>query len=197
MKNKIYPHQEIGAQKTGKKTFVNNPPLRTVVILVLLVNVFFIALTISNFKKRRSSNSEMPNFTYYNTPCPDIEMTSLQGKKISLHDLRDSVTIIRFTRFLHQELPQLHYLNHLFKCSQKMINLLLIYPSERKDSEVVDEFRSLSIPIIEDEGSISSAFESHPKDTIIIGKDLKLKFKNRFTKNRTIYTKYIIKATPI
>lgn len=165
-------------------------------IILVIGNIILIILNINYLRtKKTQSNypfSQILRQEFYNSPCPDINMVNIQGKKIRLFDLKGDVILVRFTGFQNPELPYLHYLEHLYKSFEyEGMHLFFIYHKGRENSELIKEFISLSVPIIEDDGSISSEFSSRANDTIIIGRDFKIKFKSNQWNNRAIFNQSV------
>ncbi|MFQ6070008.1 MAG: peroxiredoxin family protein [Candidatus Aminicenantales bacterium] len=165
-------------------------------IALVIGNAILIILNIDYLKRKKNLNyfrpSQIVKPDFFNTPCPDIKMVSIQGQKIRLSDLKGDVVLIRFTTFHYLDHPYLHYLEHLYKkFKNEGMKLFFVYSKGRADSELIDEFIPLSIPIIEDDGSIVFKFNSRANDTIIIGRDFKIKFKSNSINNRAIYNQAV------
>ncbi len=181
----------------GEKKLFNRKFLLKILIALIIGNTVLIVLNINFLRKKKdfaslSKSYQIVQPDFFNSPCPDIEMTSIQGKKINLYDLKGDVTIIKFTLFHYLDLPHLHYLEHVYRSFENEgLHLLLIYPKGRQNTELIDEFIPLSIPIIEDDGFILSKFSVRLSDTLIIGRDLKIKLKSNLLANRSIFNQVV------
>jgi len=177
-----------------------NKLLRINIIIALLI--MLVAINIILYLKKANSlspemksdlsdssilNEKRPS-EYYNLQCPKIDFFSTTGRKISIKEFTGDVIIIRFTRFDLRDLPYLLYLEHLYESLKKEgIHLLFIQLIGKKYSETGYELIPFDTPIIEDDGFISSTFQSGLYDTIIIGRDFRIKFKDKLIDNKTIY----------
>jgi hypothetical protein len=174
-----------------KKFKIKKHFLWSVLIILLLSNFVLIGITTRNLINKKSedinNSSQQDTSDFYNHLCPDIEMRNIQEEGVKLTDFIENIIIIQFTEFLYDEFPNLIYLDHLYKCSQGKVKLFFIYPFESRFSGFIDDFNSLSVPIIEDDGSIAAVFNAVRNDTIIVGKDFKMKFKNNLFRKYTIY----------
>lgn len=179
-----------------RKKIFSKKFLFPIFIILVISNIILIILNI-NYLKRKKTQSNYPfsqivQPEFYNSPCPDVNMVNIHGKKIRLSDLKGDVILIRFTGFQNSELPYLHYLEHLYKSFEyEGMHLFFVYHKRRENSELLNEFIPLSVPIIEDDGSISSEFSSRADDTVIIGRDLKIKFKSNHLNNRAIFNQSV------
>lgn len=161
------------------------------------INIILIGLTLLN---RHKSSSAKSSFTFpslqvsrveksdfYNTACPDIEMFDRKNQGIALSDFIGEVVVIRFTRFHAKDIPYLLYLEHLYnKYKESVIHLFFINMLGRTYSESIDDTRTFSVPVIEDDGYISGPFNARLNDFVIIGKDFRIKFKHNQVSNRII-----------
>lgn len=179
-----------------RKKIFSKKILFSIFIILVIGNIILIILNI-NYLKRKKTQSNYPfsqivQPEFYNSPCPDVNMVNIHGKKIRLFDLKGDVILIQFTGFQNFELPYLHYLEHLYKSFEyEGMHLFFIYHKRRENTELMNEFIPLSVPIIEDDGSISSEFSSRANDIVIIGRDLKIKFKSNQLNNRAIFNQSI------
>ncbi len=157
-------------------------------IILFISNIVLVVITIRRLKKTEDTNysSQQNDSIFYDQPSPDIEIRNIQGVNNKLSDFVGNIIIIQFTEFLYNEFPKLLYLEHLYKCSQGNVSLFFVYPSKSKYSGLINDFNLLSVPIIEDDGPIQAIFNALVDDTIIIGKDFKIKFKSNY------FSKYII-----
>ena len=164
--------------------------------ILLLLNL---VLGIYNFtsvrsEKGKSSKEKLPpsDESFYNSPAPDFAKDSVDGKRIRLSSLKGNVIILRFSRFYLEELPYLLYLEHLAKRFKEYgVSLIFINSLGKHYKESIEKFVHLDSPVIEDDGSISSSFKSNPYETVIIGRDFKIKFKYGMFDKRTIYNQFI------
>lgn len=130
--------------------------------------------------------------SFYNSPSPDFNKKTVDGKDIRLSDFKENVIILRFSRFYLEELPYLLYLEHLSKrFKNDGVSLIFVNSSGKHYKESIEKFVHLSSPIIEDDGSISSSFKASPYETIIIGRDHRIKFKYSRADNQTIYNQVL------
>lgn len=169
-----------------------------IISLLLISNIVLLYLNINSRRQLKTdsinSNIIKPQETYYeklspffNQPCPDIEMYTINGEKIILSDLIGDVVLLRFTRFHPQDISYLIYLEHLYySLREKGLHLIFIKLLGKKHI-INDNNYNSNIPIIEDDGYIAAMFNARLNDTIIIGKDFKIKFKNNQVINRIIY----------
>jgi hypothetical protein len=131
------------------------------------------------------------NFVY-DSIASDFTAFTIEGEKITLSDFSGNLIILRFSTFFLEDLPYLLYLEHLAKRFQSAgVILLFINTLGKHETEAIDKIVSFSSPIIEDDGTISSLFNSSAHELIIIGRDFRLKFKHIHPENRTIYNQVI------
>jgi hypothetical protein len=123
----------------------------------------------------------------FDTPAPDFSMPTIEGNNITLSNLSGHVIILRFSRFYLSELPFLLYLEHLSQYFNNDIKLVFINSLGKHEVEAIQEFVHISSPIIEDDGSLRSLFNAKPNETIIIGKDDKIKYKHIYADKKVIY----------
>jgi len=171
-------------------------------ILIGILLLLNLVLGIYNFtsvrsEKGKSSKEKLsplssPDESFYNSPAPDFAKDSVDGKRIRLSSLKGNVIILRFSRFYLEELPYLLYLEHLAKRFKEYgVSLIFINSLGKHYKESIEKFVHLDSPVIEDDGSISSSFKSNPYETVIIGRDFKIKFKYGMFDKRTIYNQFI------
>lgn len=123
----------------------------------------------------------------FDTPAPDFTMPTIGGSNITLSNLSGHVIILRFSRFYLSELPFLLYLEHLSQKFNNDIKLVFINSLGKHEVEAIQEFVYISSPIIEDDGSLRSLFNAKPNETIIIGRDNKIKYKHVYANKKIIY----------
>jgi len=173
-------------------------PIFIIISFLLISNIVLLYLNINLRKqiKKDTINSNIVlsqepykenNSLFFNEACPDIEMYTINGKKIVMSDFVGDVVLIRFTRFHQQDIPYLIYLEHLYYTfKEKGLRMFFIKLLGKKRIISDNNYNSI-IPIIEDDGYIAAMFNARLNDTIIIGKDFKIKFKNNQVVNRIIY----------
>lgn len=158
--------------------------------IIIVINVIFVIYNFVILKGRKESNPQFPEEAFarsqidriersefYDTPCPEITLTSINGRIINLRDLVGNVIIIRFSRFYKRDLPILVYLEHLAgKFKDEGISLILINSLGKHNSEAINKICSFSSPIIEDDGSISGLFNASQEETVIIDRNFTIKF---------------------
>lgn len=162
------------------------------IVVIFAINIFLIASYFSESKEdssKRPSNQQIRETSFYNQPCPQVEMEDVQGNKIRLSSLSGNVILLRFTKFYLKDLSSLLYLEYIQgKLKDEGLYTFFIFPSEREESkEYINRFVDFSIPIIKDNSSLLQAFQSRVNETIIIGRDFRIKFKKYLAQNRTIY----------
>lgn len=164
----------------------------------LLINAILITYLINTkntnenmFKSRdQIFNLAKKDFTF-NTPSPDFSMPIFGGKKLTLSQWRRKVIIIRFSKFYLRDLPWLVYLEHLASKFQGDVKLIFVNRLGKHDTESISKFVKISAPIIEDDGYISSLFNVQGNETIIVGKDFRIKFKSPFGNKWLIYNQVL------
>lgn len=172
--------------KFTKKKWINILIGIIIVINVIVITYNFVILKNRKVSKQqfikevasaRSQIDKKQRFEFYDTPCPEITLTSINGRIINLKDLIGNVIIIRFSRFYKRDLPILVYLEHLAgKFKDEGISLILINSLGKHNSEAINEICSFSSPIIEDDGSISGLFNASQEETVIIDRNFTIKF---------------------
>jgi len=184
---------------------------KILVLIVICINLFVLIYIIRSTKiknryyqeKVRSSQSlirQNNDSNFYDLPCPEISFPSIDGRNISLKDYIGNVIILRFSRFYLLDLPDLLYLEHVAKRFKTVgVSLLFINTLGKHNSQAISKYITLSSPIIEDDSTITALFNSNRKDTIIIGRDFKIKFKYNQADNLTIFdqvTRQAIEDSP-
>jgi hypothetical protein len=166
---------------------------------LLLVLIFLNTIIIVRHLRQKgaaASDSEpeslvpdRPGDDFYDFACPDIELVDNRGKLRTLRELHGVVTIIRFTSFLRSEFKDIIFLDHIQRClKDDKVQVIFICPTKRHDSLLLDARSGrLSVPIIKAEPDFPALFHSGSSDTIIIGPDLKIKFRQQNPSHRTIY----------
>ncbi len=134
----------------------------------------------------------MDKQTFYNSLSPDFTKKAVDGRDIHLSTLKGNLIILRFSRFYLEELPYLLYLEHLAnRFKNNGVSLIFINSLGKHYAESISKYIHLESPVIEDDGMLSSSFQASPYETIIIGRDFRIKFKYRIADNRTIYNQVI------
>lgn len=169
--------------------------------ILLLINLVLGIYNFTSMRKERSKTSESEPLvplsskndeSFYNAPSPDFDKKTVNGKEICLSNLKGNLIILRFSRFYLEELPYLLYLEHLAKRFKKDgVSLIFINSLGKHYKDSIEKFVHLDSPVIEDDGSISSSFKASPFETIIIGRDFRIKFKYGRADNRTTYNQVI------
>lgn len=178
----------------GGRNVNKSKQLILVVSIFLIINVALIAYYISKKNKTEESiiernqivNIVNQEFTF-DAPAPDFTMPTISGSNITLSNLSGHVIILRFSRFYLPELPFLLYLEHLSQKFNNEIRLVFINSLGKHEINAIQKFVRISSPIIEDTGSLRSLFNARLNETIIIGRDYKIKFKNIYVDKKAIY----------
>lgn len=182
------------------RRIVNRSQSHLVIFLSVLVIINIILIVIIMLRPKSKPNHRivrvLTNQVYepvvsdhFDSPCPEIEMCSTQGQIIKLSDLIGDVIVLRFTKLHSQDLPYLLYLEHLYKRFQKYgIHLFFINLLGKSYSPLINVNNSFFVPLVDDDGYISSLFNARLNDTIIIGRDFKIKFKHNEMANLVIYS---------
>lgn len=115
------------------------------IVVIFAINIFLIVSYFSKSKKdssKRPSNQQIRESSFYNQPCPQIEMEDVQGNKIRLSSLSGNVIQLRFTKFYFKDLQSLIYLEHIHrKLKDEGLYTFFIFPSERDESkEYINKF---------------------------------------------------------
>lgn len=184
-----------------KNLFKSTNWINLFLVVLVTANIILITKAIINSKSnptRRifTSSSTQPNqiiqSDFFDSPCPDIEMVSTQGQDIKLPNFVGDVIVLRFTRSHPQDFPYLLYLEHLYnKFKDKGLQLFFIKLLERSETIPMNKPFDFIAPMIEDDGYIASLFQARLNDTIIVGKDFRIKFKHNQIVNRIIYNQIV------
>ena len=173
----------------------------------LLISVFIfvnIVFFINNnfFKKTDTSVSPQQNLNpqisemnqddssdFYNRPCPELSLTSIDGEVIDLKNLIGNVIILKFSRFYKKDLPNLIYLEHLAgKFKNLGVSLVFINSLGRHYKKEIEKICSFISPVVEDQGSIAGLLNASLEDTIIVDRDFTIKSKYPVFDKRVIYS---------
>ena len=118
------------------------------------------------------------NNSFYNSPCPSLQLVDLADKKISLEDLRGQVILLYFSKFYAQDVPTMIFLKHLWERFNKNgLNLFVIYPSQIINLDHIFRYYRWEFPVIKGEERLISGFQARLNDVVIVGRDFKIKFK--------------------
>jgi len=180
--------------------------------IVIAINIFFLAHNFVTSKRRKANNTQLikektvaagrgnweqrPEF--YNTPYPDIALTSINGEIINLKDLIGSVIIIKFSKFYKKDLPDLVYLEHLAgKFRREGVSLIFINSLGKHYKEAINKICIFSSPIIEDDGSVLGLFNANTEETVIVDRNFTVKFKSNinYIFNKSLIYNELIKWT--
>jgi hypothetical protein len=175
-----------------------------VVAILFVVNVVFLIdrFVLPKNERAASARATKPspaavgseNSFVYDSPCPDFSKPTIKGDKVKLSDLAGDIIILRFSPFYLEDLPSLLYLDFIANRYRPAgLHLFFINVLGKHDTQSIDKIAALSSPIIEDDGSLLELFQAQYNDTIIIGRDFKMKFKHSPQDNKLIFgqlTKY-------
>jgi|GEM_PF-2004317 len=159
--------------------------------IFIIVNAIFVIYNFVILKGQKASNPEsleekliqsqidrIKRSEFYNAPCPEIILTSIESKKYDLKDLIGNVIIIKFSKFYKRDLPNLIYLEHVSnKYSEEGVSLLFINSLGKHYSAKINKICRFNSPIIEDNGEISGLFNAGSEDIVIIDREFNIKFK--------------------
>lgn len=189
MKNK-----EKGAFKSGNW-------LMALLSVIVIINTVLVITILFKRKSNIDRRAYVPNIfqknqkeksDFFDSLCPDIEMFDTHGQKIALSKFGGEVIIIRFTKFHLLDLPYLLFLEHLYKKYQeKGVHLFFIKLLGQNYSNATQEQFNYSVPIIEDDGFVSSIFNARLNEIVIIDRDFRMKFKDNQSPNRMIHDQLI------
>jgi len=166
--------------------------------IIILLNIVILFYFLNFYIKQKSkiednylyssSKSKISEKDFYNTPCPEVDILSMKGVRYSLKKYVGEVILLRFSRFNAEDLPRLVFLDHLHGQLKKYgLNVFFINLLRNTDRNISVQFPDLITPIIDDDGYISGIFRARLNDTIIIGKDFKIKFQFNAADNVTLY----------
>ena len=171
-----------------------------VVIIFIIANVFSLIYVLSIKQKgviKQENNiieelhtlrDQSSEFYFYDTLCPDIEFFNTSGEPIILSDYIGNVIVLRFSLFHSGDIPNLIYLEHIYKKFENYRMKLFFIKRLRKSIQNEKNIPfNTSVPVIEDDGYISSIFQARLNDTIIIDNDYHIKFKHNEVTNKIIY----------
>lgn len=170
-------------------------------IVFIVFNIFFFINNNLNKKTRASSSTQqdlsqqlmtrnlVENSDFYNRPCPELSLTSIDGEVINLKDLIGNVIILKFSRFYKKDLPNLIFLEHVAgKFKNLGVSLVFINSLGRHYKKEIEKICSFISPVVEDQGSIAGLFNASLEDTIIVDRDFTIKSKYQGLDKRVIYS---------
>lgn len=177
----------------GKGTFQMEPKKLNFLFLILII-IMINLLILSILKSRKVSNTNRDPQTssvdiartnttsnvldIYNTPCPEITVTSIEGKIYDLSDMVGNVIILKFSKFYKRNLPDLVYLEHVVnKYKKEGISLFFVNSLGKHYLDKINAICKLEHPIIEDKGEISALFNAGSEDIVIVDREFNIKFK--------------------
>lgn len=158
------------------------------IIIVLNLLILFVLKSRKVYKTNKDSQISSVDITrtsttsnvldIYNTPCPEITVTSIEGKIYNLSDMVGNVIILKFSKFYKRNLPDLVYLDHVVnKYKEEGISLFFINSLGKHYLDKINTICKLEHPIIEDEGKISALFNAGSEDIVIVDREFNVKFK--------------------
>ncbi len=171
--------------------------------VLLFINLIWAIFTYQSLKNRKFENTPQEsqfkgsyaeeNIFTYDSVSPDFTASTWNGEEeITLSNMLGNIIILRFSKFNLKDLPYLLYLEYLVeRFKDNGVSLLFINTLGVYEAEAIERIVSLSTPIIEDNGTLSSLFNTSPNEVVIIGRDFRLKLKHNQLDNRTIYNQVI------
>jgi hypothetical protein len=126
------------------------------------------------------------DFSYYNSLCPDVELMTADGNKITLRSLLGHVIVMKFTENGPTDASNLVFLTHLYN-KFKTWGLQLYFINKSNDREMSPMSDAFSVPRIVDDGYLSALFNATQGDIFLIDKDLKIKLKTGDISNQNLY----------
>jgi len=134
----------------------------------------------------------------YNTPCPEITVTSIEGETYNFSYMVGNVIILKFSKFYKRSLPDLVYLDNVVnKYKEEAISLFFINSLGKHYADKINKICRLQHPIIEDDGEISALFNAGSEDVVIVDRNFNIKFRfSDFPKiNRSLLFNEIMRWT--
>jgi peroxiredoxin len=186
-----------GAQKIRMSKIFHTNLFNIIASLIIIINIAFLIMNYSISRRNRTAKLQLENtaekaainnvdfdIELYNTPCPEIKLTSIMGKTIDLTDYVGKVLVLKFSRFFKINLPDLVYLDHLVgKYREHGVSLFLINSRGKHNIDDVNTFYRFSLPIFEDNGSISGLFNAGSEAIVIVDRRFTIKLKMDISKN--------------
>lgn len=174
---------------------MKNKNTRISIIFIAITLLAILYLNLKTEKKIWQSNSGLhnelvqrskaPHFEF-NSPAQDFTKSVYNGDSFTLSNWKGDVIIIHFSKFHLNDLPNLLFFDYLQKRYIKKVKLLFINTLGKYEESTIKKFICLTSPIIEDDGTISSLYKAGRNETIIIGNDFRMKFKNSFASKKTV-----------
>lgn len=180
-----------GPQKISKKV-----PIYVLLVSSILLSGYSL-LMIRRYKGASETNKvslhrRPPGSTFYDSLAPDFEKYGLDGKSVRVSDYAGELIILRFSPFYLNDLSSLLYLDHLAnRFSKRGVRLFFINSRGKHYPEQIRNMVSLTSTIIEDDGSLMELYDAEYDDTIIIGRDFRIKFKYNRADKATIYQEIV------
>jgi len=154
------------------------------ILVIVVFNLFVLSILKSKKVYKTNEDPQMSSsdiirtsttsnvLDIYNTHCPEITVTSIEGKKYDLSDMVGNVIILKFSKFYKRNLPDLVYLEHVVnKYKEEGISLFFINSLGKHYLDKINAICKLEHPIIEDEGEISALFNAGSDDIVIIDRE--------------------------
>jgi len=167
----------------------------------IVVNIIFFVNNNLNKKAKAESSTQqessqqiqaiipVENSDFYNRPCPELSLTSIDGEQIDLRNLIGNVIILKFSRFYKRDLPDLIFLEHVAGNYKNLgVSLVFINSLGRHYKKEIEKICSFISPVVEDQGSIAGLFNASFEDTIIVGRNFLIKSKYPGFDKRVIYS---------
>jgi hypothetical protein len=170
-------------------------------VLLAAANLVFICLLIDRLGSSKGVGDETlgqeleldvagksPNPDSYNISCPAIDLPVIGGPLINLAEYVGSPILIRFTRMDLREVPHLVFLENVYQKYAKLgLKMFLIIDGRNNRIQDGDHRPDLTIPMVEDQGTIASIFRAYPEETVLVGRDFNIKLKsNELSDNRQL-----------
>ncbi len=181
--------------------FVKKNWFSLLISVFIVFNIFFFINNNLNKKARAVSSTQqdlsqqilaknpVENSNFYNRPCPELSLTSIDGEVIDLKDLIGNVIILKFSRFYKRDLPNLLFLEHVVgKFKNFGVSLVFINSLGRHYKKEIEKICSFISPVVEDQGHIAGLFNASLEDTIIVDRNFMIKSKYPVFDKRIIYS---------
>lgn len=174
-------------------------------VLLLAVNLFILCLLIDRMQSSKGRGDESlgqelesdiargssrPNS--YNVYCPAIDLPIIGGPLVNLAEYVGSPILIRFTRMDIREVPHLVFLENVYQKYSKLgLKMFLIIDSRNIRIQDGDYQAGLTIPMVEDQGAIASVFRAYPEETVLVGRDFRIKLKSNELSDNVVYRQLV------
>jgi len=169
--------------------FVDRKGVFRIVVYALVISCcVFTATNIVKRARPPESRAIVIDEEYYNKKIPYLTFFSIDNQKIELAQFRQKVIIAKFTNFFENDINYLIYLDYLAQRYRNKIALFFFYNSSH-DSEAgyINRYANFFAPIIKANEGIREAFNARGNETIIIGDDFRLKYKNSANSKRLLF----------